>query len=320
MIRRMPAEGKIYMKNRVVILPLCLAAAALFCGCSVNISFGTDNLVGEEYPDAASYKTGAFAYNAADISAVEVYWRSGEVNITESPGAELNVRESGGEAAGDTAMHYLIDGDVLRIRFCASGAHIRVSPEDKRLHLEVPKGVRISVHATSADIRSGDLNPEGLLVSVHSGSVNLGAVTASEVELGSSSGSLRAESVSAKSLKCAASSGSVTLCSVSAGALDCITSSGCADIRNICAETVSVKSSSGGVSLDFAAAAEASVATTSGNVTLALPQGGADVVYTSNSGRLHTSRSHERSGDIYVFGGGEGRINVVTSSGDLGIK
>ena len=103
------------------------------------------------------------------------------------------------------------------------------------------------------------------------------------------------------------------------GALDCVTSSGCADIRNICAETVSVKSGSGGVSLDFAAKAEVSVATTSGNVTLALPQGGADVVYTSNSGRLHTGRSHERSGDIYVFGG-EGRINVVTSSGDLGIK
>lgn len=63
----------------------------------------------------------------------------------------------------------------------------------------------------------------------------------------------------------------------------------------------------------LAAAAEVSVAATSGNVTLALPQGGADVVYTSNSGRLHTGRSHERSGDIYVFGG-EGRINVVTSS------
>lgn len=70
---------------------------------------------------------------------------------------------------------------------------------------------------------------------------------------------------------------------------------------------------------DFAAAAEVSVAATSGNVTLALSQGGADVVYISNSGRLHTGRSHELSGDIYVFGG-EGRINVVTSSGDLGIK
>lgn len=97
MIRRMPAEGNIYIRNRIVILPICLAAAALFCGCSVNISFGTDNLVGDEYPNAASYKNGAFAYNAADISAVEVYWRSGEVNITESLGAELNVRESGGE-------------------------------------------------------------------------------------------------------------------------------------------------------------------------------------------------------------------------------
>ena len=91
-------------------------------------------------------------------------------------------------------------------------------------------------------------------------------------------------------------------------------------IRRMPAEgKVYMKNRVGILPLCLAAAAGVSVAATSGNVTLALPQGGADVVYTSNSGRLHTGRSHERSGDIYVFGG-EGRINVVTSSGDLGIK
>lgn len=41
MIRRMPAEGKVYMKNRVGILPLCLAAAA---GVSVAATSGNVTL------------------------------------------------------------------------------------------------------------------------------------------------------------------------------------------------------------------------------------------------------------------------------------
>lgn len=85
-----------------------------------------DTLTGETYPNAEKYQTGAFTYNVADIKAVEVYWRSGEVEITESGDSELHVKESGGELSEDIAMHYLLDDGVLRIRFCKSGAKIQV--------------------------------------------------------------------------------------------------------------------------------------------------------------------------------------------------
>lgn len=85
-----------------------------------------DTLTGETYPNAEKYQTGAFTYNVADIKAVEVYWRSGEVEITESGDSELQVKESGGELSEDIAMHYLLDDGVLRIRFCKSGAKIQV--------------------------------------------------------------------------------------------------------------------------------------------------------------------------------------------------
>ena len=98
------------------VLPLCVLAAML-AGCRVNISVGSNSYItGENYPDARKYKTGTFTYAADEVKAVEVYWRSGEVALIESGASELSVCESGGELPEDTALHYLLDGGVLRVR------------------------------------------------------------------------------------------------------------------------------------------------------------------------------------------------------------
>jgi DUF4097 and DUF4098 domain-containing protein YvlB len=184
----------------------------MLSGCQVHISVGTnDNLTGEDYPNAEKYQTGAFSYNAGDIKTVEVYWRSGEVEITESDNAKLHVRESGGELPEDTAMHYFPDDGVLRIRFCKSGAKIVVDATDKHLSLEVPKGIDISIHATSALVKASDLNQNNVLIAALSGSTELGTATAETVDLSSSSGSIHADSISAQSLKCSAASGAIDI-------------------------------------------------------------------------------------------------------------
>ena len=67
----------------------------MLSGCQANISIGTnDTLTGETYPNAEKYQTGAFTYKAADIKAVEIYWRSRKVEITESDNIEFYVKES----------------------------------------------------------------------------------------------------------------------------------------------------------------------------------------------------------------------------------
>lgn len=100
---------------------LCTSVAALLSGCHTGVPAETaDHLIGEEYPDAGKYRAGTFTYSADEVKAVEVYWRSGEVDIRESDGASLRVTESG-ELPEESAMHYFLDGDVLRIRFCADG-------------------------------------------------------------------------------------------------------------------------------------------------------------------------------------------------------
>ena len=143
------------MKKVMIGLLLCSLVITILSGCRVNISIGTnDTLTSETYPDAEKYQISSFTYNAAGIKAVEVYWRSGEVEITESDNSELHIKESGGELPEDTAMHYLLDDGVLRIRFCKSGAKIQVNAADKHLSLEVPKGIDLSVHTTSALVKA----------------------------------------------------------------------------------------------------------------------------------------------------------------------
>ena len=285
------------------------------------ISVGTnDNLTDESYPDAEKYQTGAFTYPANEIKAVEVYWRSGKVEITESDNAELCVKESGSELPNDTAMHYFLDGGVLRIRFCASGAKIQVNAADKHLSLEVPKGIDLSVHTTSALTTADMLNQKDVLIAALSGDMELGTVTADTIDLSSSSGSICAASLSAQSLKCSASSGSVDIGVISVETLDCSTSSGDVTMDSVVSETANITTSSGSVELTLVKVPSTEIHTSSGTVTLLLARGGAEVLYTTNSGKLLTDHEYDRKGDLYVFDEGAGNIAVETSSGNLKVQ
>ena len=311
------------MHNKTLKAALALGAllAILLAGCRVNVSIGNDSfLTGETYPSAEAYRVGAFTCDASAVKAVEVYWRSGEVALAESDSATLSVSESGSDLPEEAAMHSLLDDGVLRIRFCASGAKVRLNSTDKRLTLEIPKGIDLSIHATSALVKADALSQNDLLIAVLSGDISLGTVTANRVDLSGSSGSIQLGRLSAPSLKCRTSSGSVDLGTVSAKTLECAASSGNVVIRSVLADEVSVTTSSGRVELALADAPSVSVRTSSGTVCALLPEGGAEVSFTSGSGSLHTDRSYTRRGDLYVFGEGATQLAVETSSGNLEIR
>lgn len=103
------------------------------------------------------------------------------------------------------------------------------------MRLEVPKGIDISVHTTSALLKADALEQGNILISAFSGRTELGTVTAE-------------------------------------------------------------------------------------NIDLTLAGGGAELSYTSGSGKLFTERSFTRRGALYVFGSGECRLTVETSSGNLEIR
>lgn len=292
---------KHYKKWLAILLTFSLAAV-LLSGCQFHMSFGIGDFVtGESYPDAARYQTGAFTYDADQVNSIEIYWRSGEVEIEESDSAELSVRESGGTLSEETAMHYLLEDGILRVRFCKSDVNIRVDPNDKRLTIQVPRGIDLSVHTTSAPVKAGNLTQNTILVSAHSGSTDLGTVEADNLDFSSSSGAIHVDSITAQTLECDTTSGSVHI-----GAID--------------ADAIEVDSTSGSVDLGLSAASQVEVHTTSGKTTLRLPEGGAEVAFSATSGTLHTDAAYERKGDLFVFGRGESQISVESTSGNLSIQ
>lgn len=307
------------MKKFIALLFLC--TAVLMSGCHRYFSLVSDDYIsGESYPEAELYRVGDFTCAAGDVSSVEIYWRSGEVRIAESDGAELHVRESGDNLPDDAAMHCLLENGALKIRFCGSGAKISVKPDDKHLIVEIPKGINLAVHTTAADVKADRLEQKSVSVSAHSGKTELGTITAETVDLSSSSGSIAANIISAGMLRCGASSGSVDFGAVSAGNLDCDTSSGSVRIGDVTAERINIGTRSGNVSLVLIKAPLADISSVSGKITLTAPKDGADISYTSGSGKLHTDLAYERKGDLYVFGSGKSKLTVETSSGNLEIQ
>ena len=288
-------------KKILAMLAALAVTAGMPSGCGLRPSFGIGSFVtGESYPNGAAYQTGAFTYQAEDVQSVEIYWRSGRVELVESDKAELSVRESGGELPENASMHYLLEDGTLKIRFCASNVRLRVHSNDKHLTVEVPKGADLSVHTTSVGVKADTLEQNSILISAHSGRTELGTVNAESVWLSSSSGSIRAGSLSARTLKGNTSSGSVRIDDLEADAADLETSSG--------------------VDLGLSAVSQLDVHTTSGRTVLRLAEGGGTVAYTAGSGKLRTERVFEQRGDLYVFGGGESRITVDSSSGNLEIR
>ena len=200
------------IKKTIGVSILLFAMILSMSSCQVKTSLATNDVItGEEYPDAEKYQTGAFTYDPDNVNEVVIYWRSGEVEITESEDSMLCVEESGNELAEDTALHYFLDDGVLRIRFCKSGAKVVVDKLDKHLHIEIPRGIDVSIHTTSALVKACDLTQKNILVATLSGDTELSNAAADTVDLSSGFGSISADDISAENLRCSTSTGNVNL-------------------------------------------------------------------------------------------------------------
>lgn len=123
---------KVKKIQRSAALVLCALLALLLAGCRVQITVSSlDSLVGEEYPDARRYQVGPLTYDAAQVKAVEVYWRSGQVELAESEGATLSARESGAALSADASMR---KGDLYV--FGPGESHITVETASGNLFIQ----------------------------------------------------------------------------------------------------------------------------------------------------------------------------------------
>lgn len=84
-------------KSRAVTALGLLSLMLCLTGCSMEgVPFANWDLYhSETYENAESYQTGDFSGNADEVQTLAVYWRSGEIKITESEGDSIEIRESG---------------------------------------------------------------------------------------------------------------------------------------------------------------------------------------------------------------------------------
>ncbi len=369
---------KIIIRIISFLLVVSLIGTALW-GCEFHSPFDSyDYMTGEVYQNSGSYLTGSFTYTAEEIKSVEIHWRSGEVNLTESDSEELSVTESDAELPEESAMHYLIDNGVLKIYFCASGAAIRVYPESKHLSVEIPKNIDVQVKTTSAPVKAGDLEQKNVEIDTESGNAELGGVKAESVDIGTTSGTIIADEIHADSLECGTVSGAVSIgtvltrttdigttsgcvtvdeaistdeieigtvsgaiklgsaesknikfsstsgavraSSIRSNAMRCGTVSGSVNIENIYSDKIDISATSGSVTLGLTGTEEAEIGTTSGEVSISLLGCGAEITYSSTSGKLSTGLDFTQNGNTYLFGDGKCKIEVGTTSGKLEIQ
>lgn len=325
------------MKAWVLIVLLSLAVLTL----SACLFGGT--VMSSSYEDAAAYSVGEFDYAISDVDEVRVNWQSGSVTLQQTAGEQLRVSESGTELPDEKALHWLLKDGVLYVEFCASGYSGTFSSFDKKLTVEVPENIRITVNTTSAGIAAEIGAQREVRFQTTSGTIEAGKVVADgEIRLGTTSGGIRADSLTGKWVSATTTSGSIKIDEISAadeaylrstsgsvraeslsvidGHAEAGSNSGSVRIATLRAGTFSASTTSGDVTVGAYECKQIDIGTTSGSVRLELGQSfGATVTVRTTSGAFN-GRGYRSEDGRYVWGDGTCEVAIQTTSGSVTIQ
>lgn len=319
-------------------LPVLLLSSCFFSGMTSTVLSGY-------YDDAEDYQTGAFTYSADEVDSVEIEWYCGSVELTQVEGETLQVSESGDELTEERAMHWLLRDGLLRIRFCGSGYSGSFSSRDKRLTVELPQGLSLSVTTTSAGITASVGEQRDLTLRSTSGTVELTEAKIAEAAmLGTTSGGISAEKLevggdlevqTTSGAVCIASltvgdsaelggtSGSIKLGTVTVadGELELESNSGQITVESVTAKRLTVGTTSGSVKLGLTDCREVDVETTSGSVRITPPtEFDATVTVRTTSGSINASGYRTEERGAYIWGDGACTVRIHTTSGSVTVK
>lgn len=287
--------------KRLKLLYLCAVLvflAASLTGCA----FG-GIVTGEVYENAESYSSGNFTYSAADVQKVYVHWYSGAVELVQTDGERLSVSESGQNLSESEKLHYLLKDGQLNIQFWESGYSSAVRSAEKRLLVEIPQGISVSIVSVSATVSVGDLTAYDFEAISVSGDCAIGHLTCKSANLVSTSGCISADGITAdENIKVGSVSGKI-------------------EIRGADMPVAQLNSTSGNIELTIEDCQAIDIGTTSGSVTIVLPERlGATVSYRATSGGITVAQAYEKRNGNYVIGDGTCAISVRSTSGNLRIR
>ncbi len=279
--------------KRFKLLTLLLAIPFL-CGCYNSAG-------GKIYPDADKYLVGNQTY-ASSVNNINIDWAYGKVTlISDETITGAIVKEENNLPEVEKVHSYLRGSDLL-IEFFASGHRAsNIDSKDKELYLTYnPNDIKtFDIGSTSATLILPKL------------------VAKEKVEITLTSGDVLVEGINSPKTNIVLTSGVVNIKELSSDALSVKATSGTVDIKDIHVQELNAKMSSGNLSLSLSEFVKASFDMTSGNANFSLPSDGAIVNIHKTSGTVVASRECTISGDQYIFGTSESKMDINITSGTV---
>ena len=309
------------MKPFKITLLFALAAAVLLslAGC---MSFS----ISSTYDNADKYSAGNAEFSEG-ISALDIDWSSGTVNVTRHDQNTVSVSEANSaDLSEDRRVHTWLDGKTLHIRFCKSGDISFSESTEKKLEVRLPRDLKldsVSYSCSSADTCFEGIDANDFKADSSSGKLELKDCSAKAFSLDTSSGNiLLSQKGEADKITVDTSSGSVEMDLETVKDIKLDSSSGDRRITAGKAEYVTSNTSSGRTELTFGSTpTEIKHESSSGDIILRLPKdAGFKAVVDTSSGKFSSEIPTAMEGDTYTAGSGSCRISADTSSGDIDIR
>ncbi|MBO5416705.1 MAG: DUF4097 family beta strand repeat protein [Clostridia bacterium] len=241
--------------------------------------------------DDTDYDYGNTQISADGISAIDIYWVAGSVNVELWSEDYIDVCESGrNDDSPENALHSKVDGGRLIIKFSEEqkrGVFRFGKQESKELTVKIPESEilkALEINSISSDIVLNELS--GI-----------------DLDVTNVSGRLTAQSCFFGEIDAEAVSGDIEL------------SGGC--------RSLDISMVSGNVKATFQSVPEEiSVETVSGNIELILPDDISGFTLSSEaiSDKVVIEYPTERKNDKHIFGDGSTRIDIEAVSGKITVK
>lgn len=291
-----------------------------------NINIGTNY----SYADADSYQTGSAAVGKNGITAIEIDWVAGDVNITSTTGDNIMFSEtSSRNIDSDLELRYRVANGKLTIKFCKSGGLKLFSTAEKTLNIQIPVNLLLSsfaldnltVSASSANLEVTRIPAAVFDLHSVSGRVTLSDSTCTKAEVSTTSGGIRVENLTADLLDVHSTSGSVNIGLTNAAKLDISTVSGSITAEGRF-ETVDSTTTSGSTRIDSTVCpGKLSISSISGSIRLALPDNdGFFASYSTVSGSFKCAFPVVSSGRTATYKSGGAIFDFSTVSGSIKIE
>ncbi len=244
---------------------------------------GTTNT---KYDNAGDYHVGGGSYAAKDITAIDIDWIAGSVNIELYDGNQVQFSETSDKELPEAhRMRYLLTNGKLSLQYCESGPQLNVP--SKTLTVRLPKSIALNT-----------LDIESVSARV---SVNASGMTIPALDIESVSGRVDISILRADSLALQSVSGSVYL----TGAF----------------RSIDLESVSGSAHLMLTETPERlRTESVSGNVEITVPEGsGFTAKLSSVSGSITCDFGERKSRKEIVVGDGHVRFDFDSVSGGVRI-